>query len=338
MKNLILVGGNRILENEPIETLYRIAKRKKINLFLYTEKIHLKKKCEKSITFKEFLQKRKINYKVSKNINHEIKDIKKRFTPELENVLLLTNCIWKINSDLINFFKKRIYNIHVGLLPAQKGAGGATWIKLTNSNISAITIHEVSQELDAGRILIEKKFKLKKNFSLINYYNQTRGCEKKTYNNFFNLIKKKIFLLKKQNKKEDVYMPRLNTKIHGFIDWNWKAKHIVDFVNAFSDPYQGASTFIKNEKYLLSHAKLLKHKINFHPYQSGIIFKKEKNSILIAATEGVVQIKKISKITGEKYPIKKLKLGARFFTPIKELEKSKKLTSLHSSKGIITKK
>ncbi len=338
MKNLILVGGNRILENEPIETLYRIAKRKKINLFLYTEKIHLKKKCEKSISFKEFLQKRKINYKVSKNINHEIEDIKKRFTPGLENVLLLTNCIWKINSDLIDFFKKRIYNIHVGLLPVQKGAGGATWIKLTNSNISAITIHEVSQELDTGRILIEKKFKLKKNFSLINYYNQTRGCEKKTYNNFFNLIKKKNFLLKKQNKKEDVYMPRLNTKIHGFIDWNWKAKHIVDFVNAFSDPYQGASTFIKNKKYLLSHAKLLKHKINFHPYQSGIIFKKEKNSFLIAATEGVVQIKKIAKITGEKYPIKKLKLGARFFTPIKELEKSKKLTSLHSSKGIITKK
>ena len=88
MKNLILVGGNRILENEPIETLYRIAKRKKINLFLYTEKIHLKKKCEESISFKEFLQKRKINYKVSKNINHEIEDIKKRFTPGLEKLYM----------------------------------------------------------------------------------------------------------------------------------------------------------------------------------------------------------------------------------------------------------
>ena len=71
-------------------------------------------------------------------------------------------------------------------------------------------------------------------------------------------------------------MPRLNTKIHGFIDWNWKAKHIVDFVNAFDEPYQGASTFIKGKKYLLKNAKLLKHKINFHPFQSGIIFKKKK--------------------------------------------------------------
>ncbi len=46
MKNLILVGGNRMLENEPIETLHKLTKRKKINLFVYTEKTHLNKKCE----------------------------------------------------------------------------------------------------------------------------------------------------------------------------------------------------------------------------------------------------------------------------------------------------
>ena len=42
-------------------------------------------------------------------------------------------------------------------------------------------------------------------------------------------------------------MPRLDTQIHGFIDWNWTAKHIVDFINAFGSPYQGATTFIKKK-------------------------------------------------------------------------------------------
>ena len=106
MKNLILVGGNRMHENEPIETLYKLAKLKKINLFIYTEKVHLKKKCKGSISFKKFLEERNINYRVSKNINKEIDDIKKRFSSKLENVLLLTNCIWKIDLNLINFFKK----------------------------------------------------------------------------------------------------------------------------------------------------------------------------------------------------------------------------------------
>ena len=338
MKNLILVGGNRMHENEPIETLYKLAKLKKINLFIYTEKVHLKKKCKGSISFKKFLEKRNINYKVSKNINKEIDDIKKRFSSKLENVLLLTSCIWKIDLNLINFFKKRIFNIHLGLLPTQKGAGGASWLKLINSKISAITIHEVKKEIDTGEILLQTKFKLRKNFSLAEYYNQASRNEKKTYNQFFKIIEKKNFFSKKQSKKNDVYMPRLDTKIHGFIDWNWKAKHIVDFVNAFDEPYQGASTFIKGKKYLLKNAKLLKHKINFHPFQSGIIFKKEKNSILIAASEGVVQIRKITDNSGKVIQSKNLRLGARFFTPYKELEKAKILTSIHTSEAIITKK
>ena len=95
MKNFILVGGNRILVNKSIESLYKVPKRKKVNLFLYAEKSRLKKKCEKSITFKKFLEDGKKNYKVSKNINYKIGDIKKKFTPKLKNVLFFSDCIWK---------------------------------------------------------------------------------------------------------------------------------------------------------------------------------------------------------------------------------------------------
>ena len=54
MKNLILVGGNRMHENEPIETLYKLAKIKKINLFIYTEKLHLKKNAKDLFHLKNF--------------------------------------------------------------------------------------------------------------------------------------------------------------------------------------------------------------------------------------------------------------------------------------------
>lgn len=337
MKNLILVGGNRMLENEPIETLHKLTKRKKINLFVYTEKTHLNKKCENSLSFKKFLDNREINYKVSKNINNEINDLKKRFPPKSNSYLLLTNCIWKIQEGLIRFFKNKIFNIHIGMLPSQKGAGGASWLRMVNSKFSAVTIHAVEKELDTGKVLIEKKFKLKKNFSLLNYYNQTRDCEKITYNKFLNILTKKNFRFKKQKKEENIYMPRLDTQIHGFIDWNWTAKHIVDFINAFGSPYQGATTFIKKKKYFLNNAKFFKNKINFHPFQSGIIFRKEKNSIYIAALGGTIQIKKVSDTISKEDRIVELKLGSRFFTPLKELEKAKQLTSIHSSEGIFYK-
>ena len=82
----------------------------------------------------------------------------------------------------------------------------------------------------------------------------------------------------------------------------------------------------------------MRHKINFHPFQSGIIFKKEKNSILIAASEGVVQIRKITDNSGKVIQSKNLRLGARFFTPYKELEKTKIYTAIHNANRISIKK
>ena len=59
---------------------------------------------------------------------------------------------------------------------------------------------------------------------------------------------------------------------------------------------------------------------------------------MIAASEGVVQIRKITDNSGKVIQSKNLRLGARFFTPYKELEKAKILTSIHTSEAIITKK
>ena len=70
--------------------------------------------------------------------------------------------------------------------------GGASWLKLINSKISAITIHKVKKEIDTGEILLQTKFKLRKNFSLSEYYNQAIEM-KKTYNQFFKIIEKKNF-------------------------------------------------------------------------------------------------------------------------------------------------
>ena len=54
MKNFILVGGNRILVNKSIESLYKVPKRKKVNLFLYAEKSRLKKNVKNLLLLKNF--------------------------------------------------------------------------------------------------------------------------------------------------------------------------------------------------------------------------------------------------------------------------------------------
>lgn len=252
--------------------------------------------------------------------------------------MLLCNSIWKIDKNIISLFKNKIFNIHIGKFPYQIGAGGATWLRLVNAKLSSITIHAVNEEFDRGKILVEHDFKLKKNFSLMDYYKTTRKNEIRAYNKLFSILsspKKKIF--KDNNERSSIYMPRLNTKIHGYIDWSWNAKDIVNFINAFSAPYEGASTFIKKKKYLLQNAKFKKNKINFHPFQSGIIFRKNKKSLSVAGIMGEIEIKQLCDSNGKKVKLESVKLGSRFYTPSNEIDKSNMLTSLHTSKGILIK-
>ena len=334
MKNLILVGGNRLNEDEPINTISELAKKNKYKIFLFTEKIHLSKKCKKK-NFRFFLKKKKIEYKAIDNINSQFNSLKKKLNYNKNDIMLLTNSIWKIDKNIISFFNSRIFNIHIGKFPFQIGAGGASWLRMVNAKLSSITIHEVTEKFDSGRILVEKDFKLKKDFNLLNYYSEARKFEKIAYQLFFKAIKKKIKFKIKKKDNDTVYMPRLNTKIHGYVDWSWNAEDIVNFINAFSDPYSGASTFIRKRKFYIKNAKLKKNKIKFHPFQSGIIFNKTFKSLLVAAFDGVVEVGNIFDSRGKKVSFDSINLGRRFFTPAAYLEKARLTSSIHSSKGII---
>jgi methionyl-tRNA formyltransferase len=290
-------------------------------------------------SFKVFLKKKKIEYKKIDSINSQLQSIKKKFGLKANNLMLLTNSIWKINKNLIDVFKNNIFNIHIGKFPFQIGAGGASWLKLVGAKLSSITIHEVTEEYDEGKVLIEKDFKLSENFSLLGYYSSVRKIEKLAYKLFFNIVEnKKKLKLKLKNKKDQVYMPRLNTKIHGFIDWSWDASEIVNFINAFSNPYQGATTFIKQKKFFLKNAIFNKSKLKFHPFQSGIVFNKNSKSLNIAAKNGFIKVNNVLDSKGRKINLNSIITGSRFFTSSFYLDQARSTSSFHSSKGIINKK
>ena len=338
MINLILIGGNRMEENQPVEYINQLSRKKKMKLFLFTEKIHLNKPTNNRILFKDFLIENQINYKTLKNINNEVNEIKGKLCPKSRNILLLVNCIWRINNKILNLFGKNAYNIHLGTLPNQVGAGGASWLRMIGARKSSISIHQLNSDYDSGKILLSEDFSLKKDFSLNDYYFHVRKKEKKAYEKFFDILIKNKLKLRKVSNKDFTYMPRLNTLTHGFIDWSWGAKDIVNFINAFGRPYKGASTFIKKKKYFISEAKFLNYSIKFHPFQSGIVIKKTKKSLFIATSNGLVNIIDLKDEKGKKVSLDKINLGVRFFTPSKYLDASKMNTSLHTGKGIVIKR
>ena len=66
----------------------------------------------------------------------------------------------------INFIKKfdgKILNIHPSLLPKYKGLNTHQRVINNNEKFSGCTVHFVNSKLDSGKIILQKKIKVKKN-------------------------------------------------------------------------------------------------------------------------------------------------------------------------------
>ena len=100
-----------------------------------------------------------------KEISGKVFDELKKINPKL---IILAGFLKKIPPSYLSFFKNKIINIHPSPLPKYGGKGmyGSNIHKKVIKNKeseSGITIHYVSKEYDAGKIIFQKKIKVDKN-------------------------------------------------------------------------------------------------------------------------------------------------------------------------------
>ena len=327
-KSLIIVGGNRHLDDGPLVSVLNASKKNKIKVFLVTDKLHLNKPCKNFKTFKELLKKNKVDYLEVNNLKKTL--FFKNYLKKYPNTILLTTfCFFKINSKILNLFPNRIFNYHLGKIPEQVGASSSFWQMMSGQVESAISFHKTSKDLDAGDVLYEKKFKLKKGYSTNEFYKSVRKYEKIALDHFLrSVFKNKRFRIIKKNNNNKIYMPKLDTKIHGFINWSWNAKDIATFAKVFDHPFIGASTFMKEKRVYLRNVSYHKSKINFHPFQSGIIFNKDKNKIYIACLNGFIKASLFD--IKKKINLSKVILGTKLYTDQIYLDRANKTRSIHT--------
>lgn len=81
----------------------------------------------------------------------------KRLRPDL---LLSYNYKYKIQDDVIAFMEGRILNLHISLLPWNRGASPNIW-SFVDHTPKGVTIHQISSGLDEGLILYQQTCELK---------------------------------------------------------------------------------------------------------------------------------------------------------------------------------
>ena len=105
------------------------------------------------------IKKKIINYK---NLKNSEKDILIELDKTNIKIICLAGFMKILTANFIQKFKGKIINIHPSLLPKYKGLNTHQRVLDNNENYSGCTVHFVNSKLDSGKIINQKKVRIKK--------------------------------------------------------------------------------------------------------------------------------------------------------------------------------
>ena len=134
-----------------------------------------------------------------------------------------------ISDDILLFLKNKAINLHISLLPFNRGADPNFWSFLEKSP-KGVTIHLIDKGLDTGDILVQKEIHLNSNkHSLKTSYNLLKlEIENLFYKNW-KMIKSQRIVPKKQEGKGSFHLKRDINNYYYLIEkngWNTKCNKI----------------------------------------------------------------------------------------------------------------
>ncbi|WGH26045.1 MAG: methionyl-tRNA formyltransferase [Candidatus Shikimatogenerans bostrichidophilus] len=265
-----------------LPTFKELIKKKLNIIYTITSK---KNKINKKKNFIKYLsKKKKIKLIYSEYINKKKNILKiKKSKPDLLIIIsfkILKKKIWNIP-------KIGSINIHPSLLPQYKGSNPINWVIINGEKNTGLTSFFINEKIDEGKIILQKKIKIKKNINYDKLYNllsiKSKNFVIKTIKN---IINNKKFTKVKINKKKIILAPKINnffTKIFFFID----IKKIYNKIKGLSKK-KSAWCFLntKNNLFIINiyKIKIIIKKHNFYFGQS-FFFKKK---IYISAKNGFI--------------------------------------------------
>ena len=142
LKNLFKFS---LKKKSPIEIVLVISNNSKAKGLIFAKKKNIKNKVF------NFINKKEAENKV-------LKELKK----EKIELICLAGFMKILSKNFIQKFKGKILNIHPSLLPKYKGLNTHLKAIKNKDKYSGCTVHLVNSKLDAGKIILQKKIKIKK--------------------------------------------------------------------------------------------------------------------------------------------------------------------------------
>ena len=201
----------------------------------------------------DFCKKNKLNYIKFSNFNENLTNNILKINPDL-----IITCYFRkiIPAKIINM-TKNIINLHPSYLPYYRGPVPTAWAILNNDKYSGFTIHEINNGIDTGNIIVREKIIIKKNDTGYDLYKKGMNLGYKMFTKNFDIIINKKYKPIIQ-KEFGSYFGKL--EVEQFINWQYKASHILNLIRVYAHPYNSAKSKIYNKYLLIDKAELYKDK------------------------------------------------------------------------------
>lgn len=214
-----------------------------------------------------------------------------KFLKKINPKIVIISTFNKILNKKILSLSKFI-NIHHGKLPKQKGRASINWAIIMGRNEIYLTIHEVTSKLDSGKIILQKKIKIK---SYENYNSIKNKIKLFLKNNFQSILhkylNKKIRLQNNDSSKETWNCSR--NPEDGMINFFQKRNIVYNLIRGSDVKRFPAYFFLKEKKIYVLKANI-KSKKKFEGIIPGRVVKLNKNgSIDCLCLDGVLTINKV---------------------------------------------
>lgn len=195
-------------------------------------------------------------------------------------------------------------NVHGSLLPKYRGAAPVQWAVINGETETGITTMLMDEGMDTGAILLQEKLTIMPDDTAGTLAPRLAELGGWLLVETIAQLKAGTLTPKKQDDGQATMAPLLK-KEDGLIDWTMKARALADRVRGLS-PWPGAYTFFGEERWNIWKAVSTAEATSEKP---GTIVSVSKQSILVAAGEGMLDLREIQTANSRRMPVSQFLAG-----------------------------
>lgn len=243
------------------------------------------------------------------------------------DVAISVNWPTMVSRQVIKLFRYGIVNAHAGDLPRFRGNACPNWAILTGEDRVVLTLHQMSDGLDEGPILLKKGFPLAENTYIGEVYDFLTEAIPAAYVEAMAGLASGGLIPSSQPVKPTKSLrcfPRLPGD--GEIDWELPAQRLARLVRASAEPFAGAFTYLDGAKLTVWRARagtLAYPYLGIPGQVAGIDH--DSGMVMILAGEGVLMLEEVETASrrsnaAELIRSTRVRLGGQPLSQLKELK------------------